>query len=378
MQKCLDTAFEAGALPREDTPKDKEIRLVGFQEVADELMVGLLDVAERGVAGHKKMKGTVAKRLPGWNPTRLEEAWRQDYSSQILPIAMASLQIPDEALVTIKDKAILITGGSSGIGRATAELCLQLGAKVVIGDLNPAPDDLSSIKNLKFIKADTTSWDSLRNLFNQAVEAFGRIDHVFANAGIGPKTDFLDESLDENGELAPPDMQVLNVNLNGVIYTTRLAVHYFRKFAGQHDGAVPGSIVLTASASSFQAFGGLDYATAKHGVLGLMRGLVGRLPPSVRVNAIAPSWTVTGLVSADFLASLGMIAQGPEVVARSVVLLFTDSERNGHLIYSWEGKYKEIDKAEGGLLSAAKDIIGIPVTEGEVFQKMEGRSSNGT
>ena len=79
MQKCLDTAFEAGALPREDTPKDKEIRLVGFQEVADKLMAGLLDVAERGLAGHKKMKGTVAKGLLGCNPTRLEEAWRQEY-----------------------------------------------------------------------------------------------------------------------------------------------------------------------------------------------------------------------------------------------------------------------------------------------------------
>lgn len=68
MQGCLDTAIEAGALPREDTPKDKEIR-----------MAGLLDVAERGLAGHKKMKGTVAKRLLSWNPTRLEEAWSQEY-----------------------------------------------------------------------------------------------------------------------------------------------------------------------------------------------------------------------------------------------------------------------------------------------------------
>ncbi|OGM49900.1 hypothetical protein ABOM_001445 [Aspergillus bombycis] len=79
MQECLDTAFGAGALPREGTPKEKEIRLVGLQEVADELMAGLLGVTERAFAGHKKMKGTVANRLLGWSPTRLEEAWRQEY-----------------------------------------------------------------------------------------------------------------------------------------------------------------------------------------------------------------------------------------------------------------------------------------------------------
>lgn len=79
MQLCLDTAFEAGVLPRGDTPKEKEIRQVGLQELAEETMGGLVDLAERSWAGHKVMKGTVARKLLGWNPTRLEEAWRQDY-----------------------------------------------------------------------------------------------------------------------------------------------------------------------------------------------------------------------------------------------------------------------------------------------------------
>ncbi|KAF7616817.1 hypothetical protein F9C07_6426 [Aspergillus flavus] len=83
MEEGLDAAFGAGVLPREDTPKEKEIRLVGLQEVADEVMGGLLDMAERGVAGHKKMKGTVARRLLGWNPSRLEEHWRQAYVDAI-------------------------------------------------------------------------------------------------------------------------------------------------------------------------------------------------------------------------------------------------------------------------------------------------------
>ncbi|KAE8372802.1 hypothetical protein BDV26DRAFT_285667 [Aspergillus bertholletiae] len=283
---------------------------------------------------------------------------------------MASLEISNEALDNIHDKVILITGGSSGIGRATAEFCLQLGAKVVIGDLNAPACDFLSPEKLKFIRTDITSWDSLRNLFNEGINAFGRIDHVFANAGIGPQTDFLDESLDESGELAPPNLQVINVNLIGAIYTARLAVHYFRKSAGRHNEAVTGSIVFTASASSFQNFGAPDYATAKHGVLGLMRSLVDQLSPAVRVNAIAPSWTSTGLVPGDFLASLGVAVQDPGVVARSVVFLFTDSKRNGHLIYSWEGKYKEIDKAEGGLLGTARKILGNPISEDEVLRKM--------
>lgn len=108
-----------------------------------------------------------------------------------------------------------------------------------------------------------------------------------------------------------------------------------------------------------------------------MRSLVGQLPGDVRVNGIAPSWTTTGLVSADFLASLGVITQDPGVVARSVAFLFAESTRNGHLIYSWEGNYKEIEQAEGGLLSTVKDILGNPVSEDEVLQRMKGKASTG-
>ncbi|KAJ4156384.1 hypothetical protein NW754_008012 [Fusarium falciforme] len=83
MQNCLDVAFAEGILPREDTPSSKEIRQVTLQELADEITAGLTDMAERGWAGTKLMKGTEAKRLLGWNPTRLEEAWKQDFKDEL-------------------------------------------------------------------------------------------------------------------------------------------------------------------------------------------------------------------------------------------------------------------------------------------------------
>ncbi|KAI8713893.1 Epimerase domain-containing protein [Fusarium sp. LHS14.1] len=83
MQNCLDVAFAEGILPREGTPSEKEIRQVSLQELADEITAGLTDMAERGWAGTKLMKGTEAKRLLGWNPTRLEEAWKQDFKDEL-------------------------------------------------------------------------------------------------------------------------------------------------------------------------------------------------------------------------------------------------------------------------------------------------------
>ncbi|KAF2642890.1 NAD(P)-binding protein [Massarina eburnea CBS 473.64] len=84
-QRCLDVAFASGILPREGTPKDKEIRLVTLQEIADELTAGSMAVAERGWAGHKSTKGVRARAL-GWEPTRLQEAWEQDFLDELVAL----------------------------------------------------------------------------------------------------------------------------------------------------------------------------------------------------------------------------------------------------------------------------------------------------
>ncbi|KAI9146841.1 hypothetical protein HJFPF1_13409 [Paramyrothecium foliicola] len=83
VQMALDTAFDAGILPRSDTPQDKEIRLMDVQELADQIMAGFVQVTEQGVAGHKSMKGTISRTLLGWKPTRLDEAWRQDFKDEL-------------------------------------------------------------------------------------------------------------------------------------------------------------------------------------------------------------------------------------------------------------------------------------------------------
>ncbi|KAJ5440056.1 uncharacterized protein N7458_011054 [Penicillium daleae] len=275
---------------------------------------------------------------------------------------MAEITVSDDILAGIKDQVVLITGGSAGIGRATAQLCLDLGAKVVIGDLTPPNPEFKDTDAVHYVESNVTSWESLRNLFDQADKLFGGIDHVFANAGVGPTTDFLDIKLNEAGQLEPPNLRTINVNLLGPLYTINLAQAYMKQLAGRRPAKETGSIVLTASASSFQSFSAVDYTVTKHGVLGMVRGLVYKLETEgkIRLNAVAPSWTKTAMVPLESLQAMGVPVQLPEDVARSVVLLFADENRHGEVIYSAQGKFKEVNKSEGGLLA---------MTEGLLFNK---------
>ena len=198
---------------------------------------------------------------------------------------------------------------------------------------------------------------------------FGQIDHVFANAGIKPTRAFLDDTLDADGLLAPPDLATINVNFLGVINTVRLARYYLRQGSADPKSR---SIVLSASASAFQNFPAPDYCTAKHGVVGLLHGLTGELDSTLRINAIAPSWTASGIVIREVLETLGAEVQDAEVVARSVLKLFVDFDRHGEMFYSWTGRFFEINKAKGGLLDSAAKLLPDTVSENEIMTRLVG------
>ncbi|KAG8162526.1 hypothetical protein KVR01_008291 [Diaporthe batatas] len=253
---------------------------------------------------------------------------------------MPEFTVTDNDLSPLKAKVVLVTGCSSGIGLATVKELLNIGAKVVGGDLS-APEPGVDNENFEFFQVNVTDWKALRNFFKHAANKFGHIDHVFANAGF-----------DEDGELSRPNHIVFDINLTAVVDTVRLGIHYIRK------NPSGGSIVVSASSSSYQRYPCYDYTSAKHGVHGLVRGLVSEIGPAtdipVRINGVAPGWTNTGIVNEALCASAGVPSQGPEIAARSALIVMADTSRHGEIIHSSQGKYFEL---ESHLLKATHDIL---------------------
>jgi NAD(P)-dependent dehydrogenase (short-subunit alcohol dehydrogenase family) len=126
---------------------------------------------------------------------------------------------------------------------------LSLGASVVSGDIQPPP----ATGDFLFVQTDVKSWPDLTRLFKTAKDKHGRIDYVFANAGIGPRANYLALEVDEKGDLLEPNRDTLDVNLNSVVNTATLAVHYLKE---QAEG---GSIVLMGSSTSLQPLRAADY-----------------------------------------------------------------------------------------------------------------------
>ncbi|KAG4413954.1 hypothetical protein IFR04_012921 [Cadophora malorum] len=194
---------------------------------------------------------------------------------------------------SLRGKTILITGGVTGIGRATVDLAHQYGANLVIGDvLEQEGLQLATElgKRILFRKCDVSKWEDVLELFQTGFTHFGALDIVLANAGVNEIGSLLKDDIDSaTGKLLPPPLKTLDVNLVGILYTTKCAIHYFAKMNGK-----PCQLVLTGSAASFLDTPPLHtYCTSKTGVLGLMRSLRTQLPKNanITVNMVAPWMT---------------------------------------------------------------------------------------
>lgn len=236
----------------------------------------------------------------------------------------------------LHDKVAIITGGAGGIGRATAELFVREGAKVMLVDIDEAalkavekelPED-----RVGWTRADVSKPEDTKAYIDGTIARFGRIDTLFSNAGtegaISPIVDYPLEAFDK----------VMAVNVRGVWLDLQYGIPAMAKTGG-------GSIIITSSIAGLKGFAGLGaYVTSKHAVVGMMRSACLEAAASgVRINTIHPSPIETRMmrsieagaapnaideVKRGFEAMIPAGRYGlPEEVAATALFLASDASR---------------------------------------------------
>ena len=244
-----------------------------------------------------------------------------------------------------ENKVVIVTGGGSGIGQATAILYAQGGAKVIVSDIDEkgGQETVASIKkaggDASFVKTDVSNPEDCEALVKTTIRIHGRLDMAFNNAGIGGEMNPIADMSVEGW------LKVINVNLNSVFYCMKYELPEMLKQGH-------GSIVNMSSILGQVAFGNsAAYVAAKHGVVGISRNAaVEYAKQGIRVNAVGPAFINTPLLSAldqkmkDALVTMHPIGRLGEAKEVAELVVWLSSDKASFVT----GNYYAVD---GGYLS---------------------------
>lgn len=229
----------------------------------------------------------------------------------------------------LRDKVAIITGGASGIGKATTELFCHSGGKVAVWDVNESrgKDLVQALsdqgQSVVFMKVDTSSDTQIRQAVQDTLVHFGRIDILVNNAGITMDSTLL-KMTDEQWD------KVIDINLKGVFYCTRaVAPHMIQQGSGR---------IINASSvvALYGNFGQTNYVATKAGVIGMTKTWARELGrKGINVNAVAPGFILTEMVQAMPEQVLAKMAEkvplnqlgSPEDIAHIYAFLSSDGAR---------------------------------------------------
>ena len=221
--------------------------------------------------------------------------------------------------MTIEAKVVAITGASSGIGKATATLLTERGAKLVLGARREdrletlAREITAAHGEIAYVRTDVSRSEDVSRLVALAVERFGRLDVLVNNAGVGPISP-LDDLRVEEWEA------MVDVNFKGVLYGIAAALPVFRK-----QGT--GQFVTTVSTAGLRIVPGQAvYAATKNAVRTLCEGLRQEAGENIRVTAVSPGFISTefaeGMANpqtrAEIMERARQFAISPDAIARAI------------------------------------------------------------